>query len=45
MKVPTRKQIALAFRRMARGANAKAAYAAAVRFYRSSGKEWAKQLG
>ena len=43
MKV-TRKSIAAAFRRMARGARAKAAYAAAVQFYRSGGKEWTKQL-
>jgi hypothetical protein len=43
MKV-TRKSIAVAFRRMARGTNAKEAYVAAVRFYRSGGKEWTKQL-
>jgi hypothetical protein len=43
MKV-TRKSIAAAFRRMARGAKAKAAYAAAVQFYRSGGQEWTKQL-
>ena len=43
MKV-TRKSIAAAFRRMARGTKAKEAYAASVRFYRSGGKEWSKQL-
>jgi len=43
MKV-TRKSIAAAFRRMARGAQAKAAYAAAVRFYRSGGQERTRQL-
>lgn len=43
MKV-TRKSIATAFRRMARGTKAKEAYAAAVSFYRSSGHRWTRQL-
>jgi hypothetical protein len=30
---------------MARGVAAKAAYANTVRFYRSSGQAWARQLG
>ena len=40
-----RKVIAAAFRRMANGIEAKTAYAITVRFYRSSGQEWAQQLG
>lgn len=44
-RTKTRKLIAEAFRRMARGADGKAAYASTVRFYRSSGQQWAKQLG
>jgi hypothetical protein len=40
-----RKAVAAAFRRMARGVAAKAAYANTVRFYRSSGQAWARQLG
>jgi hypothetical protein len=40
-----RKAIAAAFRRMANGVEAKTAYASTVRFYRSSGQEWAQQLG
>ena len=44
MKV-TRKSIAAAFRRMAGGMKAKTAYAQAVRFYCSAGKEWTRQLG
>jgi hypothetical protein len=40
-----RRAVAAAFRRMARGVEAKAAYANTVRFYRSSGQEWAQQLG
>jgi hypothetical protein len=40
-----RKRITRAFRRMAGGAAQKAAYAATIRFYRSSGQAWAKQLG
>jgi hypothetical protein len=40
-----RKRIARAFRRLARGTAEKAAYAATIRFYRSSGQAWAKQLG
>jgi hypothetical protein len=40
----TRKSIAAAFRRMARGVKAKQAYAAAVSFYRSGGQPWTKQL-
>jgi hypothetical protein len=43
MKV-TRKSIAAAFRRMARGTKAKEAYSAAVSFYRSSGHRWTQQL-
>ena len=34
-----------AFLRAARGAAEKAAYAATVRFYRSSGQAWTQQLG
>jgi hypothetical protein len=34
-----------AFLKAARGAVEKTAYAATVRFYRSSGQAWAKQLG
>jgi hypothetical protein len=44
-RTKTRKRVAEAFRRMARGADGKAAYASTVRFYRSGGQEWAKQLG
>jgi hypothetical protein len=40
----TRARVAEAFRRMAHGVGDKAAYAAAVRFYRSGEQEWAKQL-
>ena len=40
-----RKRIARAFRRLARGAADKTAYAATIRFYRSSGQAWTKQLG
>lgn len=43
-KTKTRKLIAEAFRRMARGADGKAAYASTVRFYRSGGQDWTKQL-
>ena len=43
MKV-TRKSIAAAFRRMARGTKAKEAYASAVSFYRSSGHRRTQQL-
>jgi len=45
MAVRMRARVLKAFRRAARGAAAKAAYAATVRFYRSSGQAWAKQLG
>jgi hypothetical protein len=34
-----------AFRRMARGVADKAAYASTIRFYRSGGQAWTKQLG
>lgn len=34
-----------AFRRMARGVAERMAYANTVRFYRSSGQAWTKQLG
>lgn len=37
--------VAAAFRRMARGVETRAAYAATVAFYRSGGQEWTKQLG
>lgn len=40
-----RKRIIEAFRRMARGLDGKSAYASTVRFYRSGGHAWAKQLG
>jgi hypothetical protein len=40
-----RARVASAFREMASGMADKAAYASTVRFYRSSGQEWAKQLG
>lgn len=39
-----RARVVKAFRRMANGLDSKQAYASSVRFYRSSGKEWAKQL-
>lgn len=38
-------RVATAFRRMARGVESKAAYAATVAFYRSGGQAWAKKLG
>ena len=37
-------RIIRAFRRMAGGVKAKAAYAATVSFYRSSGHAWTRQL-
>ena len=40
-----RARVAAAFRRMARGVEGKAAYASTVRFYRSGGQAWARQLG
>lgn len=40
-----RARVVRAFRRMARGAADKAAYAATVRFYRSAGHAWTRQLG
>lgn len=40
-----RARVVRAFRRMARGSAAKAAYAATVRFYRSGGQAWTRQLG
>ena len=40
----TRNRVAAAFRRMARGVEGKAAYANTVRFYRSGGQAWARQL-
>jgi hypothetical protein len=39
-----RTRVAAAFRRKARGVEAKAAYAASVRFYRSGGQPWTRQL-
>ena len=39
-----RRRVAEAFRRMARAADGKSAYASTVRFYRSSGQPWTKQL-
>ena len=41
---PSRKSIAAAFRRMARGVRPKQAYSQAVRFYRSGGQAWTRQL-
>jgi hypothetical protein len=43
--VRMRARVFKAFLRAARGAAEKAAYAATVRFYRSAGQAWAKQLG
>ena len=40
-----RSTVVKAFRRFARGAADKAAYAATVAFYKSTGHRWAKQLG
>ena len=40
-----RRKIAAAFRRMAGGVDARAAYAASIGFYRASGRDWAKRLG
>jgi hypothetical protein len=40
-----RRKIATAFRRMAGGVDARAAYAASISFYRAAGPEWAKRLG
>ena len=40
-----RASVVKAFRRMARGLPGKAAYAATVRFYRSGGQAWTRQLG
>jgi hypothetical protein len=40
-----RKQVARAFRRMARGVVEKAAYARTIGFYRSSGHAWVERLG
>jgi len=42
--VRMRARVFKAFLRAARGAAQKAAYAATVRFYRSSGQAWSKQL-
>ena len=39
-----RRKVAAAFRRMAGGLDGKAAYAATIRYYRSSGQDWAKRL-
>jgi hypothetical protein len=39
-----RTRVAEAFRRVAHGLEAKAAYASTVRFYRSGGWEWTRQL-
>ena len=39
-----RSTVVKAFRRMAGGAGDKSAYAATIRFYRSSGQAWTKQL-
>jgi hypothetical protein len=40
-----RARVVRAFRRMARGTAGKAAYATTVRFYRSGGQAWTRQLG
>ena len=40
----TRRRVAAAFQRMARGVESKAAYANTVRFYRSGGQAWTRQL-
>ena len=39
-----RRAVAAAFRRMAGGVEARAAYQNTVRFYRASGQAWARQL-
>lgn len=39
-----RTRVAAAFRRKARGVEAKAAYAASVRFYRAGGQPWTQSL-
>jgi hypothetical protein len=39
-----RASVASAFRRMARAAEAREAYASTVWFYRSAGQEWARHL-
>jgi len=39
-----RASVANAFRRIARGATAREAYASTVWFYRSGGQEWTRQL-
>ena len=43
-RTKARKRVAEAFRRMARAADGEAAYASTVRFYRSGGQPWTKQL-
>ena len=40
-----RRHVAAAIRRSARGVEPKRAYASTVGFYRSSGREWTRQLG
>lgn len=40
-----RNRVISAFRRMARAVRNKDAYASTVRFYRSGGRAWARQLG
>jgi hypothetical protein len=42
--VRMRSAVVRAFRRMARGSADKAAYAATISFYRSSGHSWTRQL-
>lgn len=43
-RTQARKRVAEAFRRMARATDVKSAYASTVRFYRSGGKPWTRQL-
>jgi hypothetical protein len=43
-RISKRRTVAAAFRRMANALEGKAAYASTVRFYRSSGQDWARQL-
>ena len=40
-----RASVASAFRQMARAAGMREAYASVVRFYRSGGQQWTRQLG
>jgi len=44
-RINGRKAVAAAFRRIARGVEAKVAYRMALAFYRATGLEWTKRLG